>query len=210
MPIALFDEISGLRGFARRNGKPLLVVSLATLSFILFRYHTFGSLVLRYAILYLAIPAVGLLLIRRNPLDTGLRAGDYRRWRVHVLAACAVSLAIVVVGKRFESVGTYYESRSVTPLARYIAERIVIIFAIEYLYRGFLLFGLREELGEGAILVQMIPFALLHAGKPEIETIGCILTGLYFGYVAYRTNSIWPVFIIHLFANVANRIIHAL
>ena len=152
----------------------------------------------------------GLLLIRRNPLDTGLRLGDYRRWLVHVLVACAVSLAIVVIGARFESVGAYYEPRSVTPLAQYIAEWIVIIFAIEYIYRGFLLFGLRKECGERAILVQMIPFALLHAGKPEIETIGCILTGLYFGYVAYRTNSMWPVFIIHLFANVANRIIHAL
>ena len=73
-----------------------------------------------------------------------------------------------------------------------------------------MLFGLKRDFGEGAILVQMIPFALLHAGKPEVETIGCILTGLYFGYVAYRTNSIWPVFVIHLFANVANRIVHSL
>lgn len=210
MPAAPFDEISGLREFVRSNSKPLVIVSLSTLSFILFRYHSLGFLVLRYALLYLAIPAAGLLLIRLNPLDTGLRLGDYRRWLVHVLVACTASLAIVVIGARFESVGAYYEPRSVTPLAQYIAERIVIIFAIEYIYRGFLLFGLKKKFGEGAILVQMIPFALLHAGKPEIEAIGCILTGLYFGYVAYRTNSMWPVFIIHLFANVANRIIHAL
>ena len=210
MRSAFGDELSGIKDIARRNGKPLTVVTLSTLSFILFRYHSFGSLVLRYVVLYLAIPAVGLMLIRMNPLDTGLRLGDYRRWRFHVLIACAASLAIVVIGSRFGSVGAYYEPRSTTPLARYVGERIVIIFAIEYLYRGFLLFGLRERFGEGAILVQMIPFALLHAGKPELETIGCILTGLYFGYVAYRTNSMWPVFIIHLFANVANKVLHAL
>jgi membrane protease YdiL (CAAX protease family) len=203
-------ELSDLKNFFRANRRGLVVVSLSTLSFVLFRYHSFGSLVLRYVFLYLAIPAVGLFLIRLNPLDTGLRTGNYRRGLIHVIAACAVSLAIVVIGARFESVGAYYEPRSATPLARYIAERIVIIFAIEYIYRGFLMFGLKKDFGEGAILVQVIPFTLLHAGKPEVETIGCILTGLYFGYVAYRTNSIWPVFVIHLFANVANKVVHAL
>ena len=204
------NELSDLKAFVRNNGFEILVVSLSTLSFILFRYHSFGSLLVRYSVLYLAIPTAGLLLIRRNPLDTGLRLGDYRRWLVHVLVACSVSLVIVLLGARFESVGAYYAPRSGTPLVQYIAEWIVIIFAIEYIYRGFLLFGLKKKFGEGAILVQMIPFALLHAGKPEIEAIGCIVKGLYFGYVAYRTNSMWPVFIIHLFANVANRIIHAL
>ena len=207
MPGGAREELSGMKEFARRNAEPLVVV---TLSFVLFRYHGLGSLLLRYLVLYLGIPAIGLLILRINPLETGLRLGDYRRWRLHVIAGCAVSLAVVLIGKRFEAVGTYYEPRSVTPLARYIAERVVIIFALEYIYRGFMLFGLRRSLGEGAILVQMIPFALLHAGKPEIETIGCIAVGIYFGYVAYRTNSIWPVFIIHLFANVANRIVHAL
>jgi len=203
-------EISNLKRFFRSNGRGLAVASLGTLCLVLFRYHGFGSLALRYALFYIAIPAAGLLAIRMNPLDTGLRLGDLRSWRIHVPAACAVSLAIVALGSRFESVGAYYEPRSTTPLALYIAERIVIIFAVEYLFRGFLLFGLKRDFGERAVLVQMIPFALLHAGKPEIEAIGCIATGLYFGYVAYRTGSVWPVFIIHLFANVANRIAHAL
>ena len=203
-------EPTDLKSFLTNNGRGIVVISLSTLSFVLFRYHTFGSLVLRYIVLYLALPAAGLALLRLNPLDTGLRAGDYRRGLIHVVVACAVSLAIVIIGTRLESVGAYYEPRSTTPLLRYIAERTVIIFAVEYIYRGFLLFGLKRDFGEGAILIQMIPFTLLHAGKPEVETIGCILTGLYFGYVAYRTNSIWPVFVIHLFANVANRIVHAL
>ncbi len=68
--------------------------------------------------------------------------------------------------------------------------------------RGFLLFGLKEKLGELSIVVQMIPFVLMHFGKPELETLSTIVTGLYFGYVAYRGNSFWPAFIIHLFINV--------
>ena len=83
----------------------------------------------------------------------------------------------------------------------------VLLFSMEFLYRGFLMFGLRERYGEGAILIQMLPFVLLHIGKPEVETIGCILSGTWFGYVAYRSKSVWPAFLIHFFANVANKII---
>ena len=57
-----------------------------------------------------------------------------------------------------------------------------------------------------SILVQMIPFVLIHFGKPELETISTIPMGIYFGYVAYRGNSYWPAFIIHMFINILFRI----
>jgi membrane protease YdiL (CAAX protease family) len=78
----------------------------------------------------------------------------------------------------------------------------MILSASEFLYRGFLLFGLKEKFQEGSILLQMVPFALLHLSKPELETISTIITGILFGYVVYRGKSFWPAFIIHLFINV--------
>jgi len=63
------------------------------------------------------------------------------------------------------------------------------------------LFGLKNKLKEASILVQMAPFVLLHLGKPGIETISCIITGTWLGYVAYRGKSFWPAFIIHVFIN---------
>jgi len=66
-----------------------------------------------------------------------------------------------------------------------------------------LLFGLKEKLAEKSILVQMVSFVLLHFGKPEIETLSTILTGIYFGYIVYRGNSYWPAFIIYLFINIS-------
>ena len=59
-----------------------------------------------------------------------------------------------------------------------------------------------EKFKEGSILLQTIPFVLLHLGKPELETISTIITGILFGYVAYRGKSFWPAFIIHMFINV--------
>ena len=85
---------------------------------------------------------------------------------------------------------------------KYALETIVYLFAWEFIFRGFLLFGLKERFSDGSILIQMIPFVLTHLGKPEIETISTIIMGIYFGYVAYRGNSFWPAFIIHTFINI--------
>jgi len=84
----------------------------------------------------------------------------------------------------------------------YFLTSCVSLSASEFIYRGFLLFGLKEKFKEGSILLQMIPFALMHLGKPELETVSTIFTGILFGYVAYRGKSYWPAFIIHLFINV--------
>jgi hypothetical protein len=71
------------------------------------------------------------------------------------------------------------------------------MFAWEFLFRGYMLFGLEKSMGINAIFVQTIPFVLLHLGKPFLETLFCIPGGFIFGYVAYRTRSFLPCFIIH-------------
>jgi membrane protease YdiL (CAAX protease family) len=87
-------------------------------------------------------------------------------------------------------------------LTRYVLVTFASLFASEFLFRGYLIFGLKDRLKEGSILVQMVPFVLVHFGKPELETLSTILTGIYFGFVVYRTNSYWPAFLIHMFINV--------
>ncbi|MEA1872216.1 MAG: CPBP family intramembrane glutamic endopeptidase [Chloroflexota bacterium] len=72
------------------------------------------------------------------------------------------------------------------------------MFAWGFLFRGYMLFGLEKSIGKSAIFVQAIPFVLLHLGKPFLETLACIPGGFIFGYVAYRTRSFLPCFIIHL------------
>jgi membrane protease YdiL (CAAX protease family) len=61
----------------------------------------------------------------------------------------------------------------------------------EFFFRGFLLFALEPFFGPAAIVVQMIPFALLHFGKPVLEALGSIIAGLFLGALAWRTRSIW-------------------
>lgn len=62
----------------------------------------------------------------------------------------------------------------------------------EFLFRGWLLNGLLPHFGRGgAILIQTVPFALMHLGKPEPEALGSLIAGVALGVLALRTRSFW-------------------
>ncbi|MCL5029303.1 MAG: CPBP family intramembrane metalloprotease [Bacteroidetes bacterium] len=74
---------------------------------------------------------------------------------------------------------------------------IFYLFAWEFIWRGYMLFGLKEKFGYYTVIFQMIPFLILHDGKPPIETFGAIIGGLALGILAYRTRSIYYCVITH-------------
>jgi uncharacterized protein len=67
----------------------------------------------------------------------------------------------------------------------------------EFVFRGFILFGLRPALGYYAVFIQMIPFAIMHFGKPQLETLSAVLAGILLGYLALRTRSFWYGWLLH-------------
>jgi membrane protease YdiL (CAAX protease family) len=44
----------------------------------------------------------------------------------------------------------------------------------------------------------MIPFVILHNGKPAPETFGAIAGGIALGILAFRSNSIYYCVIVHM------------
>ncbi len=91
--------------------------------------------------------------------------------------------------------------------------------AIEFIFRGYLLFGLAgvrdEEIkksGGGipgvfyfhkyAILISMLSYTAWHLGKPIPELWGTLVWGLAAGATAYACRSIWPVVLSHWLLNV--------
>ncbi len=68
----------------------------------------------------------------------------------------------------------------------------------EFFFRGFMQFGLRGALGDGnAILVQTLASCLIHIGKPAGEIYASILAGLLWGFIVFRTRSLWAVLVMH-------------
>jgi hypothetical protein len=91
--------------------------------------------------------------------------------------------------------------------------------AIEFIFRGYLLFGLAgvrdEDISGGtggipgkfyfreyALLIQMLTYTAWHLGKPIGEAWGTLVWGLPAGATAYACRSIWPIVIGHWLLNV--------
>lgn len=200
--ISMFrKELPEIYSFFKNIYTETVILCMATLFLVLGRYQPIGSsLTLSYLIYYAILPVLTILIIlRKNPLDYGLKVGNYKLWGFYVAITVLIGIPVLYIGSLFSSVGQYYTK----PFDYYIflTQMVPILFAWEYLLRGFLLFGLMKKFEEASILIQMVPFVLLHLGKPEIEILMCIPMGLWFGYIAYRGKSFWPAFITHVFIN---------
>jgi membrane protease YdiL (CAAX protease family) len=201
--IRLFkEELAGLGRFFKDYGRETVIIASAALFFTLGHYHPFRPDWLSTFFYYALCPLLVILVIlRKNPLDFGLRHGDVRIWGFYVGVFCVAAAIILYVSTFVPSLQKYYQTEKFN-LPVYFLTSCVSLSASEFMYRGYLLFGLKDKFKEGSIFLQMIPFALLHLGKPELETVSTIITGILFGYVAYRGKSYWPAFIIHMFINV--------
>lgn len=203
----LKSELKALFSFIHRNWNEVAVISLSTLFFILAKYNPIGNHWQSSAIYYGLCPLLSILIVlRRNPLDFGLRLGKVKIWGFHLLIALPVIFLLIWWGTSTKAVERYYTSGHFD-LSTLLLGGIVVLIPWEFIFRGFMLFGLKDKLKEYAILVQMIPFALLHINKPEAETISCIFSGIYFGYICYRTGSYWPSVIIHYFIWVMTKLL---
>jgi membrane protease YdiL (CAAX protease family) len=71
-------------------------------------------------------------------------------------------------------------------------------FAVEFFFRGFLLFTLEEKFGLGAVAVMVVPYCMIHYHKPLPEALGAIVAGLVLGWLALKTRSIWGGVLVHV------------
>ncbi|MEO6696034.1 MAG: CPBP family intramembrane glutamic endopeptidase [Ignavibacteria bacterium] len=78
-------------------------------------------------------------------------------------------------------------------------ELCILIYMLgwEFFWRGYALFGLKEKFGYYSVFIQMIPFFILHKGKPEIELFSSIFAGLILGIQALRSRSFIYSWILH-------------
>jgi CAAX protease family protein len=63
--------------------------------------------------------------------------------------------------------------------------------ALEFFFRGFLVHGLAPRLGWLSIFVMIVPYNMLHYGKPMPEALVAILGGVVLGTLSLKTRSIW-------------------
>jgi membrane protease YdiL (CAAX protease family) len=146
---------------------------------------------LERTILFGLVPALVIVLAFRDRLvDYGLGLGDWR-WGLGLAAAgCAVMTPIVVALGSNAQFSTYY-GISAAPVDYLLVTHLLDLAPAEFLMRGFLMFTLIRAIGPIGLVVALLPFVFAHLGKPEIELFSTILGGAVFGWLNWRTRSIW-------------------
>lgn len=102
----------------------------------------------------------------------------------------AVTVPVLVLMVRIPELRDWY-SPSMTSVPDVALTSVLDLLPTEFLLRGFLLFALVRAVGPVGVLVAVVPFAAIHIGKPDLETISTLGGGVVFGWLNWRTGSVW-------------------
>jgi hypothetical protein len=134
--------------------------------------------------------------------DYGLQFGELRSGLIFSAVFLGVMIILIWFFSATDSFSNKYPHLLSTrnnwdTFYAYEIGMLIYMISWEFIWRGFMLFGLKEKFGYYSVLIQMIPFVILHNGKPVAETFGAIAGGIALGILAFRTNSIIYCVITH-------------
>ncbi len=159
---------------------------------------------------FFVIPALIVKLgYKENLAGFGIQIGDGNFGSRFLLIAIPVTLPFIYIS----SLQADFQQEYPLPLLARESIKYLLIWECfylfyyigwEFLFRGYLLFGLQKKIGAcWAILFQTFPSTIIHIGKPEGETLSAIIAGIVFGAVALRTRSILYPLILHYFVGIS-------
>lgn len=150
------------------------------------------------------LPILSIKFVFKQKLsDFGVQLGNWRYGLVTTGIFLAVMIIAVWIVSGSESFASTYPQGGVKvkeSLTIFFLYELCIVFYMlgwEFFWRGYMLFGLLPKFGWYSIFIQMIPFFILHKGKPELELFGSILAGIILGVQAIRARSFIYAWIIH-------------
>lgn len=172
-----------------------------------------SSVFTTFAILFVFPFLTSKFLVGANQIELGMGLG---KWKAG-LTILGVSVPIAACLLYFSSDDAEilaafpwpgkWLSLSLVNMIHWFAIYSIYYFAFEYFYRAFLLRGLESELGLAtAMWIQVLLSVSIHFGKPTPELLGSIPAGFLFGWIAWRTRSIWYVFALHWIIGILNDI----
>jgi len=153
---------------------------------------------------YGVIPLLSVVfLLKQSPLDLGLRGrGDHKHLYLLLFVLVTPFVLAASFDPAFQAKYPYYKLAKGEELwPHFVCWELLYasqFLALEFFFRGFLIHGLKKSLGYAAVFVPIMPYAMIHFGKPLPEALGSIFTGFLLGTVALKTKSIWGGAAIHI------------
>jgi hypothetical protein len=151
------------------------------------------------------LPSGMSLAMGKNLCDCGLTVGE---WRLGFLAVALGTFGMALIGQwaalrpdfrdYYEPIANFLRS---APLTFWLS-LFAYMLGWEFLFRGFLLFGLAGEKPSLSRLLTAVTFSTLlfgasHWGKPLPELLGSFLAGLILCGIAWRTRSVFACVLLH-------------
>jgi membrane protease YdiL (CAAX protease family) len=137
------------------------------------------------------LPLLLLLATRDDPRRYGLGLGDVRRGVLLTgLLLLGTLPVIALLAANLPALRAFYGPQY-TSVPDVLLSCTLELFAAEFLLRGFLMFALFRAIGPAGLVVAVVPFVFQHLDKPAVEALSTLGGGLVFGWLNWRTGSIW-------------------
>jgi len=172
-----------------------------------------GCVVAGLVFLFLPL-SIGSKLLGRDANQLGLGLGDRSFGWKSVAVLAPIMVVGTVIGSSDPQIQAFYPiagdavADSITSLAVWFSAYLLFYISFEFFYRGFLLKGLSDlESRRSLILfvgIQAVCCFLIHIGKPQAELIASLPASILFGWIAWRSRSIWYNVAIHFAVGIAN------
>ena len=155
-----------------------------------FQFWGISSLVVR-----VLVPlAIIVFVLRERPGEWGFRLrGQWAQLRPYALLLL-VMLPVLFLASSLSSFQNKYPFYALAGEGGFHFWGYQLFYGLQFLgleafFRGYMLFGLWPRLGWYAVPVMVIPYTMVHFGKPAPETFAAILAGFVLGYLAIKSKS---------------------
>ncbi len=152
---------------------------------------------------YLVVPSLVVWALGGRLRDYGFAMPDPKKTlRIYLLLFGAIIPVVLAASftHAFQSTYPFYRTAA-RSWGDFITWELMYgstFFALEFFFRGFMLFALKRTMGAYAVFVAIMPYCMIHFHKPVAEVIGAIFAGIILGTISMSTRSIWSGILVHV------------
>jgi membrane protease YdiL (CAAX protease family) len=148
---------------------------------------------------YTVLPIFAIrVLLRERVRDYGVRMSGiapHGRWYA-ALYLCALPLVVLAsFGGAFQQRYPFYHLAPHEGLWPYLwiwwGLYALQFVALEFFFRGFMLHGLAPRFGYASVFVMMVPYNMIHYGKPMPEALAALFGAVVLGTLSLKAKSLW-------------------
>ena len=160
---------------------------------------------------YTALPLFVIKLFGRKVTDFGFNINHFKKHiGVYLILLMAALFLVFLATLRQDFIRYYPYYKKPISLQLFLIWEVFYalqFIGVEFLFRGFTVHGLKHKIGNiGAVIVPLIPYMMIHFGKPWIETASSIMGGALLCIFSLRTKSIIGGIFLHMSIAISTRL----